>query len=181
MGPALVLYYIHWVSPSSGNAPQMLSGPAPTGASMAGPVEAPSGKLDYTFGAFWVPLIGLLGLVRAEAPSKAHSLRLGPVASRSSAARSGLQLPPETPLLQLPAIAIGFGLALRRLEEKGSFWVAVFLLVVVYLVVTGSSFWLATGARLSAWSLSRPESPGAQDFQFGRFCPQSMVGRVKLL
>jgi hypothetical protein len=106
------------------------------------------GKLDYTFGAFWVPLIGLLGLARAEGRPR-RLLLYGWALTLPLV--SGLDLFFNFLLkhhyFSFPAIAIGFGLALRRLEEKGSFWLAVFLLVVVYLWVTGLfGVWrLATG------------------------------------
>jgi hypothetical protein len=149
-GLALLLYYIHWVSPFFRDTlPQMLSGAgSDRSIDWAARLKLLPGKLDYTFGAFWVPLIGLLGLTRAE--GRPRRLLLYGWAFTLPLV-SGLDLVFNFLLkhhyFSFPAIAIGFGLALRRLEEKGSFWVAVFLLIVVYLLVTGLfGVWrLATG------------------------------------
>ncbi len=149
-GLALLLYYIHWVFPFFRETlPQMLAGAgSDRSIDWTARLKLLPGKLDYTFGAFWVPIIGLLGLARAEGRHRrvllySWALTL-PLVSVLDLAFNFLL---KHHYFSFPAIAIGFGLALRRLEEKGSFWVAVFLLVVVYLLVTGLfGVWrLATG------------------------------------
>ncbi len=149
-GLALLLYYIHWVSPFLRDTlPRMLSGAgSDRSIDWAARLKLLPGKLDYTFGTFWVPLIGLLGLTRAEGRPR-RLLLYGWALTLPLV--SGLDLVFNFILkhhyFSFPAIAIGFGLALRRLEEKGSFWMGIFLLVVVYLWVTGLfGVWrLATG------------------------------------
>ncbi len=139
-GLALLLYYIHWVAPFlTETLPRMLSG-AGSGESIDWTARLwllPE-KLDYTFGAFWVPLAGLLGLSFAEGLPRRYLLY-----------GWGLALPLVSVLdlafnfllkhhyFSYPAVAIGFGLALSRLEEKGRLGMAVFRLIVVYLCVTG--------------------------------------------
>ena len=149
-GLALILYYMHWVSPFfQETLPRMLSGAgSDRSIDWLARLKLLPGKLDYTFGAFWVPLLGLLGLVRAEGRPRrlllyGWALAL-PLFSVLDLAFNFLL---KHHYFSFPAVAIGFGLSLRRLEEKGSFWVAVFLLLVVYLSVMGlGSFWrLATG------------------------------------
>jgi hypothetical protein len=150
-GLALVLYYIHWVPPFFRETlPQMLSGAgSDRSIDWTARLKLLPVKLDYTFGAFWVPLVGLLGLARAEGRPRRLILYGWAL---SLPLFSGFDLVFNFLLkhhyFSFPVVAIGFGLALRRLEEKGSFWGAVFLLLVVYLWVTGL-FWvwrLATGA-----------------------------------
>ena len=150
-GLALLLYYIHWVSPFLRETlPQMLSGAgADRSIDWTARLRLLPGKLDYTFGAFWVPLVGLLGLALAKGRPRRLLLYGWGLALPLF---SGLDLVFNFLLkhhyFSFPAIAIGFGLAFQRLEEKGPFRVAVFLLVVVYLLVTGLfEVWrLASGA-----------------------------------
>jgi hypothetical protein len=149
-GLALLLYYGHWVSPFFRDTlPRMLSGSgADRSIDWMARLRLLPGKLDYTFGAFWVPLLGLLGLALAEGrPRKLLLYGWAIVLPLFSLLDLSFNFLLKHHYFSFPAIAIGFGLALRRLEEKGSLWVAVFLLVVVYLWVTGlGAFWkLATG------------------------------------
>ena len=149
-GLALLLYYVHWVSPFIRDTlPRMLSGAgSDRGIDWIARLKLLPGKLDYTFGAFWVPLIGLLGIARAEGrPRKLLLLGWALVLPLFSGLDLAFNFLLKHHYFSFPAIAIGFGLALRRLEEKGPFWVAVFLFVVVYLLVTGlfGAWRLATG------------------------------------
>jgi len=149
-GLALLLYYMHWVAPFFRDTlPQMLSGAgADRSVDWVARVWLLPEKLDYTFGAFWVPLLGLFGLYRAEdRPRRLLLYGWALALPLFSLLDLSFNFLLKHHYFSFPAIAIGFGLALRRLEEKGSFWVAVFLLVVVYLWVTGlgAFFRLATG------------------------------------
>jgi hypothetical protein len=139
-GLALLLYYVHWVSPFFRETlPRMLSGAASDRSiDWSARLELLPEKLDYTFGAIWVPLLGLWGLTRAEGLPRrlllyGWALTL-PLVSVLDLVFNFLL---KHHYFSFPAVAIGFGLALRRLEEKGRVGVAVFLLVVVYLLVTG--------------------------------------------
>ncbi len=139
-GLALLLYYIHWVSPFFRDTlPQMLSGGgSDRSIDWTARLKLLPGKVDYTFGAFWVPLIGLLGLARVEGrPRRLLLYGWAVVLPLVSVFDLIFNFLLKHHYFSFPAIAIGFGLALQRLQEKGSFWMAVFLLVVVYLCVTG--------------------------------------------
>ena len=149
-GLALLLYYVHWVSPFFRETlPRMLSGAASDRSiDWTARLELLPEKLDYTFGAFWVPLVGLFGLTRAEGlPRRLLLYGWALTLPLFSGLDLGFNFLLKHHYFSFPAVAIGFGLALRGLEEKGRVWVAVFLLVVVYLLVTGVfEVWrLATG------------------------------------
>ncbi len=150
-GLALALYYVHWVLPFfQETLPSMLSGAgSDRSIDLGARVKLLPGKLDYTFGAFWVPLLGLLGLSHAQGRFR-RLLLYGwalplPLFSGLDLAFNFLL---KHHYFSYPAVAIGFGLALRWLEERRSFWMAVFLLVVVYVGVEGffAAWQLATGA-----------------------------------
>jgi hypothetical protein len=149
-GIALALYYIHWVLPFFRETlPAMLSGPGAEGSiDWAARLKLAPGKLAYTFGAFWVPLVGLLGLAFAGGTARRHvlygwALAL-PLFSVFDLAFNFLL---KHHYFSFPAIAIGFALALSRLGEKGRLARAVFLALLVDLAVTGSraAWHLATG------------------------------------
>ena len=96
------------------------------------------GKLDYTFGSFWLPLLGLSGLVLARGRPRrlvlyGWALAL-PLFSLLDLAFNFLL---KHHYFSFPAVAVGFGLALPWLEEKTTLRMAVFLLVVVSLGVMG--------------------------------------------
>ena len=96
-----------------------------------------------------MPIFGLLGLALAEGrPRRFLLYGWGLALPLFSGFNLVFNFLLKHHYFSFPAIAIGFGLALSRLEEKGSFRVAVFLLVVVYLLMTGLfEVWrLATGA-----------------------------------
>ncbi len=148
---ALLLYYIHWVAPFFRETlPRMLSGagsdPSIDWTARLGLLPE---KLDYTFGAFWVPFAGLLGLSLAEGrPRRFVLYGWGLAIPLFCVLDLAFNFLLKHHYFSFPVVAVGFGLALRRLEEKGRLGMAVFLVVVVYLCVTGagSVFRLATGA-----------------------------------
>ncbi|HEY7817388.1 MAG TPA: hypothetical protein VIG29_04150, partial [Vicinamibacteria bacterium] len=149
-GLALLLYYMHWVEPFVRETlPRMLSGEGSSGSiDWTARLALLPEKLRYTFGSFWVPLVGLLGLRLAE-PRPRRILLYGwglvlPLFCLFDLAFNFLL---KHHYFSFPVVAIGAGLALGRLQKKGRLGMAVFLLVVVYLCVTGgaSLFRLATG------------------------------------
>jgi hypothetical protein len=150
-GISLMLYYIHWVLPFFRDTlPLMLSGAgSERSIDWTARLWLLPGKLDYTFGSYWVPLLALLGLIRAEGRTRRILLYGWALVLPMF---SGLDLVFNFLLkhhyFSFPAVAVGVGLALRRLQQKGSSWMAVFLILVVYLMMTGllSGWHLASGA-----------------------------------
>jgi hypothetical protein len=149
-GLALLLYYMHWVVPFVRDTlPRMLSGDGSPGSiDWTARLALLPEKLDYTFGTFWVPLAGLLGLRLAEPrPRRILLYGWGVVLPLFSVLDLAFNFLLKHHYFSFPVIAVGAGLALGKLPEKGRLGMAVFLLVVVYLSVTGgaSLFRLATG------------------------------------
>jgi hypothetical protein len=150
-GLALALYYVHWVTPFVRDTlPAMLSGGgSDRSIDLMARLKLLPGKAAYTFGSFWVPVLGLSGLVHARGRPRrlllyGWALAL-PLFSLLDLAFNFLL---KHHYFSFPAVAVGFGLALGWLEEKTALRMAVFLLVVVSLGVMGVSaaFRLATGA-----------------------------------
>ncbi len=148
---ALALYYVHWLLPFFQETfPAMLSGSGSEGSiDWAARLKLAPEKFTYTFGAFWVPLVGLVGLTFAEGTSRRRllygwALAL-PLFSVFDLAFNFLL---KHHYFSFPAIAIGFGIALSRLEENGRLGRVVLLALFVYLSVTGATaVWLlVTGA-----------------------------------
>ena len=60
---SLVLYYMHWIPPFlRESVPMLLGDDDGSAVSVAGRLAAIPGKLDYSFGSFLLPLVGLVGL-----------------------------------------------------------------------------------------------------------------------
>jgi hypothetical protein len=137
---ALLLYYVHWVAPFFRETlPRMASGAgSDRGIDLPARLALLPEKLTYTFGFWWVPLVGLLGLTRAEGrPRRMLLYGWAIVLPLFSALDLVFNFLLKHHYFSFPAIAVGFGLALRRLEEKGAFGMAVFLLVFVSVCVMG--------------------------------------------
>jgi hypothetical protein len=139
-GLALALYYVHWVQPFfQETLPSMLSGSgAERGIDWGARLRLAPSKLEYTFGAFWVPVVGLLGLALAEGRARRYVL-YGWAAALPlfSALDLAFNFLLKHHYFSFPAVAIGIGLALRRLHEKNRPSRMVFLLFLVYLWVGG--------------------------------------------
>ncbi|MCI0658801.1 MAG: hypothetical protein L0170_17245, partial [Acidobacteria bacterium] len=149
-GLSLLLYYVHWVAPFfTETVPRMLSGAGSTASiDWNARLKLLPEKLDYTFGAFWVPLAGLFGLSLAQGRPRRYVLYgWGLALPLFSVLDLAFNFLLKHHYFSFPAVAVGFGLVLSWLEKKGRLGAAVFLLVVVYLSVTGvaSVLRLATG------------------------------------
>jgi hypothetical protein len=148
---ALLLYYIHWVAPFIGETlPRMFSGEgSDRGIDWGARLALLPQKLDYTFGTFLLPLAALLGLAFAEPrPRRVVLYGWGLVLPLFCVLDLAFNFLLKHHYFSFPVVAVGGGLGLFRLQQKGRLGMAVFLAVVVYLSVTGgaSVIRLATGA-----------------------------------
>lgn len=141
-GLALLLYYIHWVAPFVRESlPLFLAGKETEGAGafdLAARLRLAPEKLSYTFGSWLVPVVGLVGLGLAETRLRRVLLwGWGSVLVSFSALDLFFNFLLKHHYFTLPAIAVGVGLVLERLERKkawGRLLVAAFL---VFLWVMG--------------------------------------------
>ena len=144
-GVSFLLYYIHWTLPFVRDSlPELLSGSgADNGIDVFARVSAQPRKLAYTFGAVLVPLVGLTGLAGLSRARGEHSARgvllasWGAILIAFSAFDVLFNFLLKHHYFTYPVVAVGIGLALGRLHEKGWLGRAITALAVVSLVWMG--------------------------------------------
>jgi hypothetical protein len=139
-GLALLLYYGYWVLPFFRDTlPVLASGSSgDSGVDLLSRLGLVPGKLDYTFGSWIVPAVGIpsLALVRGSVRRVLLLAWALPLV-----AFSGLDLLFNFLLkhhyFSFPLVAVGVALSLRRLEKKDLRWKALLAAFVVFLLVNG--------------------------------------------
>ncbi|GMR24002.1 MAG: hypothetical protein BMS9Abin37_2488 [Acidobacteriota bacterium] len=138
-GVSFLLYYIHWSVPFVRDSlPELVSrSGAGGGIDLLARVSAQPGKLAYTFGAALVPLIGLAGLSRARGERRVVLACWAGILIAFSAFDVLFNFLLKHHYFTYPVIAVGIGLALGWLHEKGWLGRAITALFVVSLVWMG--------------------------------------------
>ncbi len=136
---SFLLYYIHWTLPFVRDSlPALLWGSgSDTGIDVLARVSSQPGKLAYTFGSPLVPLIGLVGLSLARAERGVLLYSWGGILVVFSALDVLFNFLLKHHYFTYPVIAVGLGLALGWLQEKGWLGRAITALFVVSLVWMG--------------------------------------------
>ena len=137
---SFLLYYIHWTLPFVRDSlPALLWGSgSDTGIDVLARVSSQPGKLAYTFGSPLVPLIGLVGLSLARGAERGVLLySWGGILVVFSALDVLFNFLLKHHYFTYPVIAVGLGLALGWLQEKGWLGRAITALFVVSLVWMG--------------------------------------------
>ena len=144
---SFLLYYIHWTLPFVRDSlPALLSSSgSDTGIDVLARVSSQPGKLAYTFGSPLVPLIGLVGLSLARAERGVLLYSWGGVLVVFSALDVLFNFLLKHHYFTYPVIAVGLGLALGWLQEKGWLGRAITTLFVVSLVWMGLQEAVAQG------------------------------------
>ena len=138
-GVSFLLYYIHWTLPFVLNSlPALLSGSgSDSGIDVLARVSSQPGKLAYTFGSPLVPLIGLVGLHLARGKRRVLLYSWGGILVVFSTLDVLFNFLLKHHYFTYPVIAVGIGLALGWLQEKGWTGRAITALFVVSLVWMG--------------------------------------------
>jgi hypothetical protein len=137
-GVSFLLYYIHWTLPFVRETlPALLSGGGDGGIDVLGRVWSQPRKLAYTFGSPLVPLVGLAGLTLVRGERRALLCSWGAILIAFSALDVLFNFLLKHHYFTCPAVAIGIGLALSWLHEKGWILRAISAIFVVSLVWMG--------------------------------------------
>ena len=138
-GVSFLLYYIHWTLPFVRDSlPALLSGSgSDTGIDVLARVSAQPRKLAYTFGSPLVPLIGLVGLSLARGERRVLLGSWGGILLAFSALDVLFNFLLKHHYFTYPVVAVGIGLGLSWLHEKGWLGRAITALFVVSLIWMG--------------------------------------------
>jgi len=120
-GMSFVLYYIHWALPFvTESLPELLTGSgSERDIDVMARLAAQPRKLAYTFGAWLVPVVGLVGLTRARPPeARALLYSWGAILVGFAFLDLGFNFLLKHHYFTYPAIAIGLGLLLEWLSRK---------------------------------------------------------------
>ena len=140
-GMSFVLYYIHWALPFvTESLPELLTGfGSDLDIDVMARLATQPRKLAYTFGAWLIPVVGLLGVTRAR-PREARALLYswGAILVGFAFLDSGFNFLLKHHYFTYPAIAVGLGLVLEWLSEKNFASRVILALLVVSIVWMGS-------------------------------------------